>query len=405
MDIEPPPLEVLTVSPTMTGFEATLNGSMEVNTLDVSDVMLRGAKTGLVRGSVVVDESSRAFTFIKSAGPLVPDEYTMTLHSTADGFRTPDGWLLDGNRDGSTGDNLITSFAIEVPPAEAITVGIPDVIEGPGESFQIPVSLSQAAGVHSADLPISYDPALLEIISATVGDGLPSGSSVVLNVETPGSAILSFTSPADLPAGPVTFVDLLAQVPDTEQTRSAGEQHVLDVQSATIRDGLNNEIPVIDNDALHVVASLGDVSGDGRLTAADASLVARVAALLDTGFAMRRLSDPVLVADISGNGRINAFDASMIAWTAAGLGVAEINAENLLSSASVQTSQQVEDVLPSVQDDVPALILRDSQRMDWHRAAVDELMSSTLSGEPDREEYVDVLENRLDGLLVQWTSS
>ena len=54
--------------------------------------------------------------------------------------------------------------------------------------------------------------------------------------------------------------------------------------------------------------------------------MARVAALIDTGFAASLNTDPILIGDISSNGRINAVDASRLAQFAALIDVPEIPA-------------------------------------------------------------------------------
>ena len=101
-------------------------------------------------------------------------------------------------------------------------------------------------------------------------------------------------------------------------------QHVLDVHNVIISDGNDNESPVTENDALHAVTFFADVTANGRINAADAAGIARVAALLDGGFANTPLSDPGLLGDISGNGRLNAADASLTAQSAALLPVDQI---------------------------------------------------------------------------------
>lgn len=71
------------------------------------------------------------------------------------------------------------------------------------------------------------------------------------------------------------------------------------------------------DDAFHQASFFADVSGNGRINAADASGVARIAALIDDGFAGSPNGDPTIVGDISGNGRLNAADASLLAQFAA----------------------------------------------------------------------------------------
>lgn len=52
--------------------------------------------------------------------------------------------------------------------------------------------------------------------------------------------------------------------------------------------------------------------------------MARVAALVDSGFGATPLTDPLIIGDISGNGRLNAADASLVARSAALIEVAQI---------------------------------------------------------------------------------
>jgi hypothetical protein len=163
----------------------------------------------------------------------------------------------------------------------------------------------------------------LEITSASVADGLPGGASVILNNNTPGTAILVFFSSAELPAGSQTIINLQANVPNT-MSETGDRRQLLDLHSVTISDGNDNEFPVIVDDALHIGAYFGDVSGNARINASDAARVARLAALLDTGFEAFPLIAPQVLSDISGNGRVNAADASLLARFAALLPVPEI---------------------------------------------------------------------------------
>ena len=96
------------------------------------------------------------------------------------------------------------------------------------------------------------------------------------------------------------------------------------IDALVVSDGSGGSIPSIADDALHLAAYFGDVSGNGRINSSDAALVARVGALLDGGFLAVSLTDPVIIGDISGNGRINASDASKVAQFAALLPVPEI---------------------------------------------------------------------------------
>jgi hypothetical protein len=237
--------------------------------------------------------------------------------------------LLDGNGDGTGGDDYVTTFTVAEAPAGARTVSISDFVRGPGqdvnlpadETTGIPITISDGDNVRAADVRIAYDPALLEITGATA----PAGGSVIVNTTSaPGVAILVFFSSASLPAGSGTFINLQATVPAGDASAIYQGQQVLDVHSVTIGDGNDNEFPVVVDDAHHFVTYFADVSGNGRINASDAAQVARFAALIDAGFAASLNADPITVGDISGNGRINAADASRVAQFAALIEIPEI---------------------------------------------------------------------------------
>ena len=332
-----PGFAIRALDPTDSGFRVEftkeLDGS-DVNLYDTqnaglgpADVVVTGASSGAVVGSLVIDTS--AVTFVKSGGPLAADTYTVTLRSATDGFKDTAAMLLDGNGDGTAGDDYVSNFTIDEAPADARTISIPDFVRGPGqdvnlpadETTGIPITISDGDNVRAADVRVSYDPALLQITGATA----PAGGSVIVNTTTtPGVAILVFFSSASLPAGSTTFINLQATVPTVAASANYGLQQVLDLHSVTIGDGNDNEFAVVVDDAHHFATYFADVSGNGRINASDAAQVARFAALIDAGFAGSLNADPITVGDISGNGRINAADASRVAQFAALIDVPEI---------------------------------------------------------------------------------
>ena len=270
--------------------------------------------------------------FIKSGDALAPDTYTITLRSAADGFEDTGGLLLDGDGDGTGGDDFSSTFAVAEPAAGTVTISIPDIVRGPGQEVNlpadttngIPLTISEGTNVRAIDARISYDPALLNITGGTVGSGAPAGASVIVNVTTPGLAIVVYFATAPLPAGEGNFVNLQAAVPEANASENYRSQQVLDINSVIVSDGNDNESPTIANDSLHVVTFFADVTANGRINAADAAGVARIAALIDGGFGNTPLTDPGVVGDISGNGRLNAADASLVAQFAALIDVPQI---------------------------------------------------------------------------------
>jgi hypothetical protein len=339
-DDEPQGFSVTSVTPTSTGFQVAFTNPIDTADLNLydtqtaglgpADVVLTGATSGPVAGSLVVFETM--VEFIKSGDALTPDTYNVTLRSAADGFEDTGGLLLDGNGDGTGGDDFNSSFTVPEPAANAVTVGIPDIVRGPGQEVNlpaddttgIPVTISEGTNVRAIDVRISFDPALLNITGATVGPDAPAGASVIVNSLTPGLAIVVYFATAPLPAGEGNFVNLQATVPEANASENYRRQQVLDVHDVIVSDGNDNESPAIANDALHVSTFFGDVSANGRINAADAAQVARNAALIDGGFAGTPLTDPGVVGDISGNGRLNAADASLVAQFAALIGVPQI---------------------------------------------------------------------------------
>jgi len=341
-DDDLPKLTVTALTTSASGFSAEFSTDLNTSVLNLydtqsaglgpADVVLQGASTGPVAGSLVVDPSLREITFIKSGGPLAPDTYTVTLRSAADGFTDVGGQLLDGDGNGTDGDDYTSTFAVAEPPTNAVTIGIRDFVRGPGQDVNlpaneltgIPLTISEGTNVRAVDLRVTFDPTLLTIIGATVGADAPAGASVITNTSTPGLAILVFFSTTPMPAGSGTFVNLLATVPATDPSGIYGVEQVLDVHGVTVSDGNDNEAPVVVDDGLHLASYFADVSGNGRINAADASQVARFAALIDNGFVGSPNADPLIVGDISGNGRLNAADASLLAQFAALIVVPQI---------------------------------------------------------------------------------
>ena len=333
---------VSSLLPTSTGFVAELSADVDASVLNLydsklgdPDAVLSGAATGPVTGSLVVDSGLRTVTFIKTGDPLPADTYSVRLRSADDGFKDLAGNLLDGDGDGTGGDDFAESFVVSAATPGTVTLSLPDFVRGGGQDVHIPadtsngvpllIGISEGTSVRSVDLRIGYDPTLLDFTSATIGAEMPAGSFVALIDDTPGLAILAVRSTSDLPSGTNVLVNLQAMVPAADIGDTYNRQEVLDVHGVTVSDGLDTEFPVVDDDAVHLASYFADVTGNRRVNAADASEVAQFAALLENGFgAGDQRSDPFIVADMSGNGRINAGDASLLARFAALLDVPEI---------------------------------------------------------------------------------
>ena len=143
-------LLVTSLHPTSMGFVAEFSNDLDTSTLNLydtqtaglgpADVVLQGATSGEVAGSLVVDPSSRMITFIKKSGPLVADRYTVTLRSGTDGFKSVGGVLLDGDGNGTAGDDFSDTFLVPGIDVNAITVSLPDFVRGPGQDVKLPAN-------------------------------------------------------------------------------------------------------------------------------------------------------------------------------------------------------------------------------------------------------------------------
>ncbi len=339
---EATPFQVTSLEPNLTGFRAEFSNDINASLLNLydsllislgpADVTLVGQTVGPVAGTVTVDPADRAIAFIKTGGPLEPDTYTATLRSATDGFVDVDGILLDGDGDGTAGDDFMQSFVVAAPPVNTVTLGLPDVVRGPGQDVNIPanettglpVTLSDGSGVRTVAFQLAYDPALLQILGATVGPSLPAAATLTADTTVAGNATVTIVSPVDLPAGSNTLVNFQARVPEANAEAIYNSKQILDIHSVRVGGADSTVFPAIDDDAVHLVGYLGEASGNGRLNASDAARVATVAAQIDSGFPAYQLADPSLIGDVSRNGRLNAFDASLVARVAALIPVPEV---------------------------------------------------------------------------------
>ena len=80
-------------------------------TYGAADVTVIGTVSGAVTGSAVLSDDGMSLVFVSST-PLVNDSYTVVLNSGEKAFVGVDGRILDGNSDGTAGDNYTDSFVI-----------------------------------------------------------------------------------------------------------------------------------------------------------------------------------------------------------------------------------------------------------------------------------------------------
>jgi RHS repeat-associated protein len=322
----PTTLAVDAFQPTAAGFAAHLQLPFEASVLNLfdtatgalgpADITLVGAITGAVRGSLVIGTDQQTITFVATSGLLAPDTYTVTLRSATNGFRTPEGTLLDGNNDEVPGDDYVNTFTVDPPAANTVTVSIPDLVRGrtqavnvPGNSTNgLPIRLANGQGITEATLELVYNPALLTISGVNPGPTVPGGWTFDLDLLTPGLARIHAFGLAPLATGALDLALLVAAVPaDAPYTT----KHVLDLRNITLRAGAT-PVPAIDDDAVHIATYLGDLNADGLISSGDVTLARRVTGGLDSGFASAQLADPRLVADITGDSLLTSGDITQL---------------------------------------------------------------------------------------------
>jgi hypothetical protein len=327
------PLTVTSFHPTPSGFDVDFNKPIDVSVLNLydietqqfgpADVTVVGAVTGPVRGSLAVDSDAGAITFVKTGGVLSPDTYTVTLRSAVDGFKDTDGNLLDGDGNGTPGGDYVTSFV--VTSDNAVVVSVPDFAYGPGQVVNVPfnrlglpIVVSNGSTVTAVEFKLTYDPTLLTISAFTPGNTLPTGATVAADLATAGIVSIRGASTTGFGTGAIELGQLSASVPINAAYKAT---QVLSFEIVSVTPA-NTSIKT--DDALHLVAYLGDTTGNKSYSALDAQRVLRVAAGLDSGFAAYLLVDPVIIADATGNGVISALDATRILQEVVGLNPPEI---------------------------------------------------------------------------------
>ncbi len=343
----PPPntLHVSSLLPTDSGFVAGFSRPLttsELNlydqggTLGAVDVMVVGGNVGNVRGSLVVNAAGDQVTFVKTGGVLANDSYIVTLRSASDAFHEGAN-LLDGNADGTAGDDYVATFIRNVAGG-GVTASVPDFARGPGQVVDvwnaagqaayegIPVLLSTGVGVRSASFTVSYDPALVEMGAVKLGAGVAAGTTLDYTIPSPGTINVTVSNAsADLAAsaGQLALVSLLRTdagnpgqflSPLVPAGATYGSSHAITITNLNAAGigaiPINN---VVADAGMHVVAYAGELSENGAYNSPDASFAQQFIVNQATfGLAAYPLTDPTILADINGNGSVQGNDVGQI---------------------------------------------------------------------------------------------
>ncbi len=305
---------------------------------DLPDVILVGASTGMVRGSMVWTAETNTLSFIKTGGVLADDLYTVTLVSGQNGadplslgFHDATG-NLDGNgnfNDTEPADNYTTNFVVSTTPGTRI-VGIQDFARGPDALHSINdapatpegmlVRIDGATGVTSIQFQLHFNPSLLTVNGATLVAGLPGlwliTSSVTADPMNSALNVLTVVASGNTPLTGTDrpLINISAAVPNSAPYHGA---EVLRIDHLLVGDTSGPIAAKADN-ALQKVAYYGDADGSGLYAATDAVFIQDVASALllnpnsTRGFDSQDWTDPLIIADINQNGTVDANDASLV---------------------------------------------------------------------------------------------
>lgn len=347
-------------TPNASGFVVDFSNPIQADTLNLydaqnallgpADVVVQGATSGIVQGSLVVVGDK--LTFVKTGGVLAADTYTVTLRSAANGIVDQAlGELLDGeyngtfpSGNGAAGGDFVFTFTVAAP--QSLVVSLPDFARGPTQTLQsppngsaaltagLPIRFSQVAGLTSFSMTITYDPALLNITGVELGAGAPAGAQVQANTSVAGQVTLAFFAIDPLASGAAELVKLIGAVPEDA---TYGAAQALQITALEVNSGA---IQATADSGVHVVAFPGDANANRRYDAEDARLIARTGLELDSGFVTSQPTgttivsgerlyptvDPLIIGDVTGVDGLSPLDASDLLRRTVGLATPNIPA-------------------------------------------------------------------------------
>ena len=301
------------------GFAVRFNDSVDTAALNLygsstPDVTVTGTVSGAVRGSVVMDDDGRGFSFIRTGAQLAADRYTVAIRGAADGVVNARRGALDGDANGAAGGNYATSFTLAAPPS--VRLRLPDFARGPGQAANVPaqgaglpVTLASDGTVREIRLRLRADTDTLTVTEVRRGADLPADAtlSVTPVAGAAGQFDIVITRATPLPVS--AALKLLAIIGSVPTTATLGDAGIVLLENVSINGAAS---PLAGDAAVDLVGYPGDADFDGRYTATDVTLVGRIGTGLQTGLAINARIDAQVIADIDGNGQVNALDTAQV---------------------------------------------------------------------------------------------
>ncbi|MBP6899056.1 MAG: S8 family serine peptidase [Burkholderiaceae bacterium] len=304
------------------GFTVQFSRPLASDGLDLGgadgDIVVTDAAGQVVAGSLFVAADGLSARFLASGSLLADGVYGVRLRAGAAALHDQAGVALDGDANGTGGDDWLGSFS--VARGAALSVGLADTARGPGQVLGVAIAdtglavrLSNGAGVTSVRFTLAYNPALLGLATVARGAGLPAGASFSATALGSGLIAVEISAAGGLPAGALTLAQLVATVPSGA---SYGAAAVIDVRELQVNGGA---LAALDDDAVHVAAYAGDVSRDRQHSTADVSLMRQLLSGVINRLPGWALVDGRIIGDVNGSGAFDAVDPLRLEQALAGM--------------------------------------------------------------------------------------
>ena len=211
------------------------------------------------------------------------------------------------------------------PPIMSITSA--EVL--PNTQTKIQLSVTDAKGIASGDITISYDSNILSIIDIKPTD-LTSNMNLTPNTEIQGQVKITMAGTTGIQSGSGSLIDITVSVNANAKMGSETKLHII---NAEVYDESGKSIPIKLEDGLVRIKQAcikGDVNNDGEIKSNDAMLILRIAVgLLEPNDYQR------CAADYNGDGKIASNDATLVLRKAAGL---EAPSKNIITDRHISLS-------------------------------------------------------------------
>ncbi len=200
---------------------------------------------------------------------------------------------------------LFSCFGIIPASAADVNYSVTNVSGKKGDTVTVSVKISSSKAIWGANVSLAYNGSELQYVSSELGSSASSGS-----LYNTGSAV-NFSGMYKNTSGTVFTVKFKILKDSGTSTLKVTSTENIDYNENKYTAAVTNGTVTVLEDSDF---ALGDVNGDGKVSAVDARLILQSVAGIKT-----LTSDELERADISADGRVSAVDARRILQIVAGL--------------------------------------------------------------------------------------